>query len=761
MLATKIVVAMLAVALLGSCESLHGAFAKLSGQMSITSETLSTATYQENYQAVLVAVGGTEPYKWMLRDGWLPPGMKLQEDGVLSGAPAAPGEFTFTVQASDGSQPVRTVSKLLKLRVSSQGPAIITSNSELPWGRVGADYQVKFTAWGGVKPYGWKTSDALPAGLRLQRDGTLYGTPAQGGDFSFTVQVSDLVQSTSRKFSLHIGPAQVDAFGGVIALHSPHGGTGRWRTEKLGKRWVLITPAGNAFWMIGIWGITGDAHADERGASYDQRAAAKYGNSTPLASLQANRRLRSWGFNAIGPWCYRMNLPTDDEPEWGGTQPVKFPFILKAPDPVVNGRSEGAFKVLTQGTDVKVKALEGQSAANFPDVFDPSWVANTERLYANDADLKAKANSPYFIGEFSDEVDWVYGFGGGTDFPTQPPDMIHAHLGYLALVTAPAQSANPYSTPPGKRYADTKVYTKYALRDFLRAKYRTIEALNAAWGSNYSTFDSDGGWPNGNGLLDENGRPSHAWLGNGDPHVRRGCGINANLLKDLDDFLYLIARQFFSVERNAFRRVTPNGLFLGPTNIGGWSAPGRAAIYRAAGEILDVVSVSTDTSQEQLDFIVRWAGDVPLMIWEGIVANPDSSRWRYRDANVAGTDRYDLKTQADRARRYRLDLEHLFSGRSSITGSNHYVGMLWWWWVDMVSEQKNWGLVSLMDNAYDGIEAGMAKGIDAWGFPTGGEEKNYGDFIGPAREMNYSIPERLAAEAAAQAQAAAPRNKAP
>ena len=62
----------------------------------------------------------------------------------------------------------------------------------------------------------------------------------------------------------------------------------------------------------------------------------------------------------------------------------------------------------------------------------------------------------------------------------------------------------------------------------------------------------------------------------------------------------------------------------------------------------------------------------------------------------------------------------------------------------MVGEQKNWGLVSLMDNAYDGVEAGMAQGIDAWGYRTGGEEKNYGDFIGPAREVNFSVLERLA-----------------
>ena len=70
--------------------------------------------------------------------------------------------------------------------------------------------------------------------------------------------------------------------------------------------------------------------------------------------------------------------------------------------------------------------------------------------------------------------------------------------------------------------------------------------------------------------------------------------------------------------------------------------------------------------------------------------------------------------------------------------------MLWWWWLDMVGEQKNWGLVSLMDNAYDGIEGSKTSGIDAWGYRTGGEEKNYGDFIGPARDINFSIQERLA-----------------
>jgi len=740
MLTAKVIAGLLAMAVLGSCESLHGAFAKLSGQMSITSDTLSAASNQEGYRAALVAEGGTAPYKWILLDGWLPAGLKLQDDGVLTGTPELPGEFYFTVQATDASDPVRSVSKLLKLRVSSPGLSIVTSNSELPWGRVGTDYQAKLTAWGGLKPYAWRAPDPLPPGLKLQNDGSLSGTPAQGGDFAFTVQLSDLRQSANRRFRVHISPAQVDAFGGVIALPSPRGATGRWRTEKIGTRWVLVTPAGHAFWMVGIWGVTGDTSPDERGGNYNQRTSAKYG-SPQTTWLQANRRLRSWGFNSVGPWSYRMILPINFEAEWGGTQPVKFPYTARGVDSSDHGRAAGLFKNLYAGLD-KDMAHYIWHTANFPDVFDPAWVSNTHRQYATDSSLAWQSKSPYFMGAFSDETDNLLGFGPGPEFTTDPPGKTHQHLGYIALVTAPVQFTNPYSSPAGQRYGDTKVYTKYALRDFLKVRYGSIEALNAAWLSSYTTFDSDGGWPTGSGLLDENGRTTHKWLGTADPILPRDAGAAPNMVKDLDEFLYLMTRQLLSVQRDAFRAAVPNGLFFGPTYLGNWFAPARAPIYRAAGEILDVLSVATDCSQAQLDFITRAAGDVPLIIWEGMVANPDSSRWRHTDSDVASASWY-VKTQTARAQRYQRRLDFLFSGVSSSTGSNPYVGMLWWLWLDMIGEQKNWGLASLMDNAYDGIEAGMAPGVDAWGYPTGGEEKNYGDFIGPARAINFSVLERL------------------
>ena len=418
MLATRVVAVLFAVALLGSCEYLHGAFARLSGQISITSGSLPMAGNEESYRAVLEAAGGAAPYKWVLQDGWLPAGMKLQEDGVLTGTPEVPGEFFFTVRASDNSNPAGSAVKLLKLSVSAHGLAIVTSRSELPWGRVGTDYEVKFTAWGGMKPYAWKTQDPLPAGLKLKHDGTLSGTPTEAGDFDFSVQVFDLRQNSKRRFSLHISPVRVDAFGGVTALPSPRGPSGRWRTEKIGNRWVFVTPAGNAFWMIGIWGITGDGHADERGVSFDQRMAAKY-ESVPAGSLQANKRFRSWGFNTLGPWSYRMVLPWDAEPEWGGTQPVKLPFIVKTADASFVGRDQGVFKSLYGGLD-SIRKEAGGIAQLSRRLRSRVAEQYAQTLYALTRVCGHRSQSPYFVGAFSDDSDYLQGFGPGPDFATDP-----------------------------------------------------------------------------------------------------------------------------------------------------------------------------------------------------------------------------------------------------------------------------------------------------------------------------------------------------
>jgi hypothetical protein len=72
------------------------------------------------------------------------------------------------------------------------------------------------------------------------------------------------------------------------------------------------------------------------------------------------------------------------------------------------------------------------------------------------------------------------------------------------------------------------------------------------------------------------------------------------------------------------------------------------------------------------------------------------------------------------------------------------VGFKWWAWGDSWGEKSNWGLVSFRDNAYDGNEASIAAGADSWGYTTGGEERNYGNFLDAVTQENLKILRALA-----------------
>jgi len=53
------------------------------------------------YSQQLQVSGGQRPYKWALRAGALPVGLKLSSTGVITGKPTVAGLAAFTVQVSD------------------------------------------------------------------------------------------------------------------------------------------------------------------------------------------------------------------------------------------------------------------------------------------------------------------------------------------------------------------------------------------------------------------------------------------------------------------------------------------------------------------------------------------------------------------------------------------------------------------------------------------------------------------------------------
>ena len=93
--------------------------------LQITTSTLPAGQQAENYSAAFAASGGTQPYRWSLPSGMLPPGITLNATGDLAGTPTANGTFAFTARVTDASGITANANLSLSIGTSSgyDGPA--------------------------------------------------------------------------------------------------------------------------------------------------------------------------------------------------------------------------------------------------------------------------------------------------------------------------------------------------------------------------------------------------------------------------------------------------------------------------------------------------------------------------------------------------------------------------------------------------------------------------------------------------------------
>src|SRR5882762_6664010 len=170
--------------------------------LQIATSLLANAQAGIQFQASLTATGGAPPYQWSIASGTLPSGISRNAaSGILSGTPSQGGQFDFSVQVSDSSSPTpQTVMKALTLSVLAF--ALQITPGALPNGQVGVPFQTTITGNGGVTPYTWAITGALPAGLSMNASsGGIAGTPTQSGTSAFTIVLTDSVQQTAQKSS--------------------------------------------------------------------------------------------------------------------------------------------------------------------------------------------------------------------------------------------------------------------------------------------------------------------------------------------------------------------------------------------------------------------------------------------------------------------------------------------------------------------------------------------------------------------------------
>jgi uncharacterized protein (TIGR03437 family) len=163
----------------------------------LTTESLPGGARGEEYFSLFTAQGGAPPYSFSIKTGALPAGLRLETSGILSGAPAAAGTYAFTVEARDTGG--NAGSRQYTLTVGSDPPLTVLT-TWLAKATAQVDYRAMFEASGGRPPYRWEiVSGFLPAGVQLSAEGSLDGTPAESGQFLFSVIVRDAAERTSQQ----------------------------------------------------------------------------------------------------------------------------------------------------------------------------------------------------------------------------------------------------------------------------------------------------------------------------------------------------------------------------------------------------------------------------------------------------------------------------------------------------------------------------------------------------------------------------------
>lgn len=620
-------------------------------------------------------------------------------------------------------------------RGSSGATGGLSSNpglSGIPNGYFHQLYSAALQSSFGKAPYTYAlVGGGLPPGVTLNSAGKIAGTPSGTGASNFQVRATDsskppLSKTSSYSLSISIG---FDTYGGLTAAHGLRPATGYFHMEKQNGRWKLVSPVGNNFYLLSVFNA--NESFIETGIMQQ-----RYNNDRELWATHRGERMLSWGFNTLGEYTCERGLPVGT---WGSKSgnPVKLPFILffsVASDALHHTSDIGLAEPIKQ-------IINGIPSSTYPcgpnycgegvlDVFDPKWA----QAYAGDIAYYQKniftggfATTPWIVGITTEDADFFWplkGLGSG-QYGWYP------NTAWLVAVTNFQQSG----------FKDAKLYSKYAWVAYLQQKYVTIANLNAAWGSNYTAFGDSGGFGTGTGVLDEDGRHTK-WMG-ADPYTLKG--ETAALQSDMNAFLYQYVFQMESVAVKAIRSYDRNHLIFAPSALGGVGDVGiRPQVLQGLADAgVDALAIGYDPRSPQNVNIITQAYDLtgkPTITWYGVTANKDSYWYN------SPSDGPDYPTQETRGLHYNSDLSVLYNARST-NGDRPILGLDFWSLTDSGrGEATNWGLMSDRDNAYDGKAAVAAPGKDQWGFATGGEDRNYGNFLDEVTQTNLNTVKQFIVE---------------
>ncbi|MEA3209621.1 MAG: hypothetical protein QOE70_2678 [Chthoniobacter sp.] len=354
--------------------------------------------------------------------------------------------------------------------------------------------------------------------------------------------------------------SQLDPMGGLSGSKEKLGlkATGFFHVEKKGERWLLVDPAGNAFFHLGLcsigpnedytlvkgresafaWlppreGEFGSAWKKDSGGTVVSFHLAnmirKYGQPYTNESYTARMitRVRQWGFNSGGAFS---NL------DQTAREAAQFPYVAHLPLSPWEG----------------IPRIEG-----IHEVFDPFDEKTRAKIEENMAkSLPSRASDPLIIGYF--------------------------------IVNEPIYENIPHIVPSLK---GTSHACKRRLVQWLEEKYKTVDALDAAWVIKAKSFAE----------LSDMVVPVES----------------KSAKADVQKFTGLFLDEYFRLVAESFRRHDPNHLLIGSRLMPG--TINNEQLCRIAGKYLDVMSFNYYTNavdQELLRHVYQWTGGRPIILSE-------------------------------------------------------------------------------------------------------------------------------------------------
>jgi hypothetical protein len=604
-----------------------------------------------------------------------------------------------------------------------------------------------------------------------------------------------------------------------------------WWTQKIGNRWWICDPAGNGFIMKGLTTVLYNSNNEfctgnfcDGGGSIN--FAGYVNNPTTTATdnfyLEIARRMQQWDFNVIADESAGNINPSSFDNAWeqipgnSGNPyiPIKIPFVFSNQHTTQHGLAGTCNPNPSTGWAMKDETSStGAAYQTYPydvaDYMDPQWPTCLSNYIANTSEIGTQlsaANINYLLYLNMDESDETGMLDSGTDFATYPAGHNALHGAWVTLAASPSICASASVLNVGAMaYNECVNHTKLAMANYLLNEYLSVAqntysvdpaagnyvgssrmatataALNAAWGSSFSTLGTSdshcttnlavclgsggsasvtytswapanckaantpvptictgvgtGTGTKGTGLLDEDG--SDAFMGDPCSLViytanPQSCQDNSSssettaMQADLNNWLYVMTQNYYVTENTAWHTAGAGPGVMLEMNVGSWSVPPRPAVLQATGQYVEFPNISgpspeewdPTTEQQIVDYISHYMGDHPYTLFTGTGANSDSSQ----AATVDSAQIY--ATQALRGAGYQTMVTGVL-GAISPTYTDDYQIMGWYHYAehDVDAQGYNWGVDSNFENPYDGKQAGMSGTfIDQYGIRAVSEE---------------------------------------